>query len=33
MTPLSWWAYDFFVGALLILAAVLWGWIVADLWG
>jgi hypothetical protein len=32
MTPLGWWAYGFFVGALLVLVAVLAGWLLADVW-
>ena len=30
MTPLGWWTYGLFVGMLLVLAAVLWGWALAD---
>ena len=33
VTRLGWWLYGFFVGALLVLAAVTWGWVVADVWG
>jgi hypothetical protein len=33
MTPLGWWWYGWFVGALLVLVAVLGGWLVADVWG
>ena len=32
MTPLAWWAYGFFVGALSVVIAVLAGWLLADMW-
>lgn len=30
MTRLGWWFYGFFAGALPVLAAVVWGWVLAD---
>jgi hypothetical protein len=31
VTDLGWWLYGFFVGALAVLAAVLWGFLVGGL--
>jgi hypothetical protein len=30
MTRLGWWAYGFFVGALAVLLAVVYGWLLGD---
>jgi hypothetical protein len=30
MTRLGWWAYGFFVGALAVLLAVVYGWLLAE---